>query len=48
MRLQRGYMIIAEAFELVNRIPSVFIDGASVGAEDTRAGVSDNLRHEDW
>jgi hypothetical protein len=34
MRLLRGYMIIAEVFELVDRVPSVFIDGASVGAED--------------
>jgi hypothetical protein len=41
-------MAVTEPFELVNGVPSVLIDGASVGAEDARARVPDNLRYEHW
>jgi type III restriction enzyme len=34
-------MTFAQVFDLVNCIPPVFIDGAGIGAEDTRAGVPD-------
>ena len=34
-------------FQLVNCVPSVFVDGTGLGAKDTRAGVPDDLRHEE-
>jgi hypothetical protein len=40
-------MIASQIFQLANCVPSVFVDGAGVGAKDARAGVPNELRHED-
>ena len=40
-------MMAPQDFQLVNCVPSVFVDGTGLGAKDTRAGVPDDLRHED-
>jgi hypothetical protein len=40
-------MMAPQDFQLVNCVPSVFVDGTGLGAKDTRAGVPDDLRHEE-
>jgi hypothetical protein len=47
MRLLRGYMTVAEVFELVNCVPSVFINGAGVvvAYAKTKAGPPPLVAH---
>jgi hypothetical protein len=42
-----GHVIASKILQLVNCVPSVFVDGSGVRAQNARAGVPDDLGDED-